>query len=79
MLAQNVASAVAAWALDPEEEAIISQIKAAAAVAGLGVNDQFDIDKFTADKLTPLPLPPRVPAICSPSCVMLAKCLLRIG
>ena len=57
MLAQNVASAVAAWALDPEEEAIISQIKAAAAVAGLGVNDQFDIDKFAADKLI-MGLPP---------------------
>ena len=58
MLAQNVASAVAAWALDPEEEAIISQINEAAAVAGLGVNDQFDIDKFTADKLI-MGLPPR--------------------
>ena len=57
MLAQKVVSAVGAWALDPEEEAIISQIKAAAAAAGLDVKDKFDIDKFDADKLI-MGLPP---------------------
>ena len=40
-----------AWTRDPEEEAVIAQIKAAAGAAGLDVKDQFDIDKFDADKL----------------------------
>ena len=57
MLAQKVVSAVAAWTRDPEEEAVIAQIKAAAAAAGLDVKDQFDIDKFDADKLI-MGLPP---------------------
>ena len=57
MLAQKVVSAVAAWTRDPEEEAVIAQIKAAAAAAGLDVMDQFDIDKFDADKLI-MGLPP---------------------
>jgi hypothetical protein len=57
MLAQKVGSAVVAWARDPEEEAVIAQIKAAAAAAGLDVKDQFDIDKFDADKLI-MGLPP---------------------
>jgi hypothetical protein len=41
----------AAWTLDPEERAVIAQIKAAAAAAELDVKDQFDLDKFDADKL----------------------------
>jgi hypothetical protein len=57
MLAQKVVSAVAAWTRDPEEEAVIAQIKAAAAAAGLDVKDQYDIDKFDADKLI-MGLPP---------------------
>ena len=49
-----------AWSRDPEEEAVIAQIKAAAgAPAGLDVKDQFDIDKFDADKLI-MGLPPLV-------------------
>ena len=46
-----------ARARDPEEEAIISQIKAAAALAGLEVKTKFDPDKFDADKLI-MGLPP---------------------